>query len=93
MALVEDLGVFFADHGVVATFAGATASVIFDRPDEEILGRRVQSTGYLMTYPRTVFAALARGSVVSIGGVSYTVQTIRTIDDGEILQAELERAP
>jgi hypothetical protein len=91
MALAEDLTVFFADHGVAAVFSGQTATVLFDRPDAEILGGRVQTTGYVITFPANVFTTLAPGSTVTVAGVAYTVQQIRMIDDGAILQADLER--
>ena len=94
MAFTEDLTAFFnaSDFAVTAVFGAESAQVILDRPDLEIMAGRVQSTEYLMTYPATVFSALADGDSITIDGSDYSVREVRALDDGRIKQAIVEAA-
>jgi hypothetical protein len=92
VALVETPAAFLAEFGRLATFNGATARVILDSPDAEIMGGRVLSRQYVMTLPAGVFSNFAPGGSVVIEGVTYSVQQVRSIEDGAWWQAELERA-
>lgn len=94
MAFDEDLSQFFraGDFAVTATFGAASAQVIIDKPDLEIMAGRIQSTEYLMTYPHDKLAGLDQGSSITVDGVGFTVREVRATDDGKIKQAILEAA-
>lgn len=87
----EDLGQFFNDFGVVAELGALTATVLLDAPDANILGDRVQTTNYAMTFIGSDFPALKHGDWLTIDGNAYTVQTVSSLEDGAIKSAALER--
>lgn len=89
--LTEDMSVFLADMGVPARFAGATALVLLDMPDQNIEGGRVQSRDYEMTYVTAQFQTLGFGSVVVIDTDTYKVIDTSTIDDGKFSRAKLAK--
>ena len=94
--MFEDLGVYFNEFAVDASFTPAggsaeTAKVIFDSPDENVFGDRVMTTEYLITLPQSVFVSLKGGDVLTIGSKSYKVREVRLLDDGLIKQASLSR--
>lgn len=99
MAFTEDLSVFFnaAEFAVSATFtptgeAPITASVMLDRPDEDVLGGRASSTEYQMTLPTATFPGIARGMAVVIAGEAYQVREVRVLADGAIKTVTLSKA-
>lgn len=67
-----------------------TAAVLFDRPDGDVLSKRVQSTGYKMTFPATQFVGIKRGDAVTIATINYSVLEVNSMDDGAIFEADLE---
>lgn len=92
MAFTEDMGAFFSarEFGVTAVFGAATAQVILDQPDVEIMSGRIQSTEYLMTYAAADLPSLAQDSTGTVDGVAYKVREVRAVDDGRVKQAILE---
>lgn len=98
MAFAEDMSVFFntAEFAVVATFtptgeAPLTASVMLDRPDEDILGGRASSTEYQMTLPAATFPGIGRNMKVTIAGADYQVREVRVLTDGAIKTVTLSK--
>lgn len=87
----EDRSLFFRDFGVPATFNGETASVLFDAPEQVVMGRDVISAEYEITYPVGTFKSLEYGSSIVVDGISYSVDTVQAIDDGKIIKATLSR--
>lgn len=87
----EDLDAFMDDFAVDATFGATTGKVILDMPDEIIGGGEVISTDYKMTFKTGLFAGLAFNSAVTVDGASYTVRSVRKIDDGKFSEAFLRK--
>lgn len=91
MALSEDLGMFLADFGVVATFEQSVATVIFDTPDSNILGERIQTTSYQITFRAADFPTLEHGDWIDVDGVQFSVITTSLVDDGQFKTAALQK--
>ena len=91
MALVEDFSAFFADFSVTAVAGASSAKVIFDAPDENILGDRVSTRRYSITYQAGTLGAIAYGSTVVVNGTTYRVLEVNAIDDGALERAVLEK--
>lgn len=87
----EDLGAFLQDFGVNATSGGTTRKVIFDMPGSDILGGRMSSTGYEITYITTDFPNLSYKNIVVINSVTYTAKDPNFVGDGSFSRAELEK--
>lgn len=81
---------FLADFGVPATFGLLTAQVIFDQPDMEILGNRVISKEYKITFVTADLPGLVFDSQVIIGGNVYVVQFVMGLSDGVFSEARLQ---
>jgi hypothetical protein len=90
MAFVENLAAFFLDFGVSASANGLTTLVIFDAPDENVLGQRVQSAEYSITFPTGALGNLLNGTPVTVAGVAYKVRQVHQIEDGQLQRATLE---
>ena len=89
--LTEDLDLFLEDFGVDATVASKTATVILDMPDRDLLGGKVQSIAYQVTYKTADFPSLKYGDSIAVDGVDYKVLEPSTIDDGRFSTCQLER--
>ena len=97
--LTEDMAVFFStdEHAVIAIWrplAGSVemASVIFDKPDEDLLAGVAQTRAYQITYPATSLSTLKSGDSIEIAAIAYTVLgTPDSIDDGALMRASLSR--
>lgn len=87
----EDLSIFFADFGVEATLGSHSATVLLDTPDANILGDRVQTTNYLITFAATDLPTIKHGDAITVAGVDYTVQMVNNIEDGAFKSAQLEK--
>jgi hypothetical protein len=92
VALIEDLGAFLADFGVVATFNDSIATVIFDTPESNILGGRVQTTNYQITFRAADLPGLEHGAWLDVDGLGYSVVTVSAVDDGAFKTAALQKA-
>jgi hypothetical protein len=91
----EDTAAYLADFGVPSSFtSGATTYtplVIFDEPDEGILGNRGISTQYEITYRTGDLPGLTNGSSITVKGQIYTLrEPPKKIDDGAFSHAWLE---
>lgn len=80
----EDLGLFFADFGVDATWGSLSTKVIIDAATEDLLGGRVLSTDYVLTLPAAEFPGIAKDAQITVGAVTYRVREVRLIDDGAV---------
>lgn len=93
----EDIAVFFEDFGVTASLTPSgggdteTAIVIFDAPDEEILGGQSLSREYLITYASGNLPSAASGETVTISSLDYYIRDVRKIDDGSVIEARLSK--
>lgn len=87
----EDLGAFLEDFGVPAKFGDSVAVVLFDRPEANILGDRIQTTKYLITFRTGDLGGLKHGSWVEVDGKQFSVITgPNGVDDGAFSTAELQ---
>jgi hypothetical protein len=82
--IAEDLGIFFADFGVAATWGGNTATVLLDAATEDMLGGRVIAAEYTITMESAEFPGIARDAQVVIGADTYRVREVRLLDDGAV---------
>lgn len=87
----EDMDVLFGDFAVTATFGAQTANVIFDMPDQAILGDMQITTEYAITFKATDFPALKRGDTINISSIAYSVREVTQLDDGLLKHATLNR--
>lgn len=97
MSFAEDLSIFFDDFAVVATWTPTgqsqrAAYVLFDSPDETVLGDAVMTTEYAIEMRASDFTGLKYGETVTVSGVIYTVREVRLLDDGALKRATLSRA-
>ena len=90
--ICEDLDAFLADFGVDCTIGSVTRQAILDMPDDPLLGDRVQSTAYNMTYETEDFPDLRYGTRVSIADTWYEVLTVQKVDDGKFSRAQLQKS-
>lgn len=87
----EDLNFFLADFGVPASCNDHVATVLFDRPDADILGERVKTTKYQITFRTADFPDMKHGDPMMVQGKQYAVITgPNAIDDGAFSAAELK---
>lgn len=70
--------------------ATQSADVLFDMPDSQILDMTI-NTGYLISYPSTLFPGLEHGENIKVNGEDYFVREVTRIDDGAITQATLSK--
>lgn len=90
----ESPAAFMVDFGIPATRQsnGETKLVIFDEPERDILGGRVMSVEYAITFKSTDFVGMTINELLSIGGVIYKVQTDPDLmDDGAFSRARLQQ--
>lgn len=67
-----------------------TAPVLFDQPDTDVLSKRVQTTGYKMTFIASQFPGIKRDDAVVINDANYSVLTASSLDDGAFFEAALQ---
>jgi hypothetical protein len=90
----EDVSEFFSDDDftVKAQFGSEIRDVLVDLPEEIIAGDRVISGEFKITYKTGYFSGLQYGSAITVGGVSYTVNTAQAVEDGALTVAYLSKA-
>jgi len=94
---VEDLPAFFADFAVTVMAGNLSTQAFFDAPDESVLGDRVTSSQYAITFIAGTLGALVYLSAVSVSGTPdgqfdgpYRVRTVNSIEDGRMQRVILE---
>lgn len=93
----EDLGGFFADFAVAASWTPAngspaqTAQVMLDEPDMDIFGASELSRDWMMSYPSSQLVGLKTGEIVTVNGADYKVREIKALEDGTIMSAKLSK--
>jgi len=87
----EDLDVFFSDFGVTAVFGAESAKVLFDYPEMVVAEDYVVTAENTITYKATLFPTLAKGSAITVDGVSYKVNTVLAAEDGKLKKATLSK--
>ena len=91
MALTEDLSAFLADFGVPASSRDSVAVVILDAPDANIMGDRIQTTNYQITFRAADFPTLEHGDPIDVDGNPFSVITVSNVDDGAFKTAALQK--
>lgn len=87
--MTEDLSVLFADFGVTVAWGSVTGLGLLDMPDEIEGGGLVMSREYLLTVMAGTFDGLDHGDTMTVDGTSYTVRTVRKIEDGKLMKVSL----
>lgn len=90
MDISGDYDLFLADFGANCLLASTAFKGILDTPDQVVLDGVATVTEYLLTY-KTSAVALVYGSAITVGGVAYTVDETRMIDDGIFSKASLKK--
>lgn len=90
MAFVENMAAFFQDFAVTASANGVSAQVIFDAPDENVMGGRAQSAEYTIVFPTGALGNLVYNTPVTVAGTAYKVRQCHQIEDGQLQKATLE---
>lgn len=67
-----------------------TALALFDKPDNDMLGKRALSRGYEITFPDTQFVGIKHADAIVIAGQNFSVLEIKSLDDGAFLVADLQ---
>jgi hypothetical protein len=86
----ESTAAFFADFGVPAVFGDSVSVVLLDQPEENILGDRVQTTKYQITFRTADLPGLKHGSWIQVDDKQFSVINVRPIDDGVFSAADLK---
>lgn len=94
----ESLPTFFLDFGVTVTAGSNSTLAIFDAPDNTVLGERVQSAEYSITYIAGALGSLAYHSAVTVSGTpngqfdgNYQLRGNPVgVEDGQMQKAMLE---
>ena len=89
--IAESLDSFLADYGVVATYNGNDVMVILDKPDSNVLGNRVMSIGYKITFKSVDLGNMLYGEAITVDGDAYKVLETNSLDDGVFAEAVLEK--
>lgn len=97
MAFAEELSTFLVDFGVSGVAGSSSAKVIFDGPDESVLGERATSKDYSIVYINGSLGAIGYGSQVVVSGTpgskfdgTYKVIVVNNVEDGQFQRARLE---
>tara|TARA_B100001939_G_scaffold333897_1_gene334322 strand:- start:2655 stop:2933 length:279 start_codon:yes stop_codon:yes gene_type:complete len=91
MPLNDDLAVLFKDFGVSCTAGGVTAKANLSEPAEVLIDDQVLSTDYMLSARTADFGHLQYGDSITVGGGSYTVRSVRKIDDGMLVEIMLQK--
>lgn len=92
MPFHEDMTVFFADFGSLATWNGLSGHVLFDAP-EQIIGAAgdVITAEFRILYATGMFPGLKFKDTIYVNGTAYRVITVQAVDDGQLTQALLSK--
>ncbi len=92
MAFTENLDVFFGDFSDTVSFGNKTISAILEQPDELIADDVVMTTDYQLTAKNSDLGTAVYGSTLKVNGDSYSVRSVRKIDDGSICVLSLTKS-
>lgn len=85
-----DPHVFLADWGEPAIFNGATITVIFDTPSQNVEHEQIASDSPQIEFVTSDMPTLSYASVITIRGTAYSVINVNKKDDGLMSVATLE---
>lgn len=87
----EDMSLFFADFGVIATLGTESALVLIDSATAFINAdvQDVSNLDYVVTKQITDLPSLKVNEVITVDLKQYVVRRIEVIDDGQIEQVYL----
>lgn len=74
MRFDDDLPVFLADFGVIATVSGLSNKVLFNKPDSSIFNEGQVTGDYQIRYITNQFPDLHDGVVIMVNGLNYRVK-------------------
>jgi hypothetical protein len=91
----DDLDAFFADLSVPVVFGSQTGKGLLDAPGNDLdvraLGPGIAVTDYSLTYKTTAFSPAPKvKDSITVGGISYIIRDIDTLDDGKLSKAMLK---
>lgn len=90
---IESPDSFLDDFGVPCSKGATNFTALLDMPDNsfDVGGMSIQSTEYSLTY-RSADMTLAKGDVVTVNGIVYTVRSSdNLLDDGMFSAAKLTK--
>ena len=82
MAFIEDIDVFLGDFSDTVIYDGKNYKGILEQPDEVIADGVVLTTDYQLTAKNSDLGELVFESALTVNGTSYTVRSVRKVDDG-----------
>tara|TARA_R100001443_G_C3301567_1_gene165424 strand:- start:429 stop:707 length:279 start_codon:yes stop_codon:yes gene_type:complete len=82
MAFLENIDVFLDDFSDTVVYDGTNYKGILEQPDEVIADGVVLTTDYQLTAKNSDLGELVFESVLTVNGTSYTVRSVRKVDDG-----------
>ena len=82
MAFLENIDVFLDDFSDTVVYDGTNYRGILEQPDEVIADGVVLTTDYQLTAKNSDLGELVFESVLTVNGTSYTVRSVRKVDDG-----------
>lgn len=87
----ENPDTFLNDFGLPVVFGSYTVKGVLDAPTEVLSGNMVLSTDYQLTFRTSALPGLAYASAITVGGIPYTVKSVRQVDDGTFSIADLQK--
>ena len=91
MAFTEDIDIFFEDFSDTVVSGGSTFKGILDQPDEIVADGVVLTTDYQLTGKSSDLGNLIFGANLSVNGDSYTIRSVKKIDDGVLCIVSLTK--
>ena len=82
MAFLENIDGFLDDFSDTVVYDGTNYKGILEQPDEVIADGVVLTTDYQLTAKNSDLGELVFESVLTVNGTSYTVRSVRKVDDG-----------
>ena len=84
MAFTEDLEVFFTDFNDEVKSGNVMYKGILEQPDEIVADGVVMTTDYQLTGKTFELGALEYDSILTVNDESYSIRSVRKIDDGSL---------
>ena len=92
MAFTEDLSVFFTDFTDDVKSGNVMYKGILEQPDEIVADGVVMTTDYQLTGKTSELGTLEYNSTLTVNEESYSIRSVRKIDDGSLCILSLTKA-
>ncbi|MBS0370200.1 MAG: hypothetical protein JSS57_13465 [Proteobacteria bacterium] len=86
----EDASLFMDGADAQVVHASGSCAAWLDMPGQDVLGGRINSTEYQITYPASALA-LTSGDLLTVNAVQYRVRHDMPLDDGVFRAAVLTK--